>query len=838
MRAVVMAGGEGTRLRPLTSNQPKPMVPICNKPCMEHIIELLKRHGIDDVVVTVAFLPKVIRGYFGDGSALGVNMSYSVEQAPLGTAGSVKNAESELKDTFIVISGDALTDFDLGAIIEEHRRTGAMVTIALKRVENPLEFGVVVIDDEGRIERFLEKPTWGQVFSDTVNTGVYVLEPEIFKYIPPAQPYDFSQDLFPKLLELGKPLYGYVADGYWQDIGNLQQYLAANRDMMDGKVEAGIPGIKLGNDVWIGFNLNIDSLDNVAGPAVIGNYCKVDPQARIAPYSVLGNNVVVKDHAETRFSVIDSNTYIGNGTKVYGAIIGKNCDINAGVTIAEGAAIGDECVIGEQAAISPDVKIYPFKTVESGAQIHSSIIWESRGTSRLFGKDGVAGLINVDITAELALKLAMAYGTTLPLGAKVVTSRDPHPASRIIKRAIISGLNSTGVNARDLRVSSAAINRFEIKSGGAQGGMHVRISSWDPEVLQVQVFEPPGIPIAEKTQKDIEKFYGRQDYRRAFYTELGEIQFPARSTEMYMRGLTNAWDVERIRNRGFRLVVDYSYSPAALTLPMVFGRLNCEVLALHAFTDEARTSRGTHELGGSIAGVRRLVKVMGADLGIVMEPGAERLYLVDERGEEIPLEKALLLFIKLVAQEAQKGRKIAVPLTVTRLAEGIASQFGVEVVRTKVSLPALMEATTQPDVVFAGTMSGGYIFPEFLPGFDAIMSLGKLLELLAPHAQSVAEQIAEIPASTLVHKTVGCPWSLKGTVMRAVSERLQKDGKGEISLLDGIKLFTAGGWAQILPDTDEPVFHVYAEGDDALGSEKMAERFVRSVRRVIEDNRD
>ena len=180
MRAVVMAGGEGTRLRPLTSNQPKPMVSLCGKPCMEYIVELIKRHGIDETVVTLMFLPKMIRDYFGDGSTLGVRMQYSVEQSPAGTAGSVKLAEDALRgDTFIVISGDALTDFDLGEVVAFHKQRGAMVTIALKRVENPLEFGVVVVDDEGRIERFLEKPTWGQVFSDTVNTGIYVMEPEV-----------------------------------------------------------------------------------------------------------------------------------------------------------------------------------------------------------------------------------------------------------------------------------------------------------------------------------------------------------------------------------------------------------------------------------------------------------------------------------------------------------------------------------------------------------------------------------------------------------------------------------------------------------------------------------
>src|SRR5437764_429734 len=188
MKAVVMAGGEGTRLRPTTSNQPKPMVPIVGKPCMEHILELLNQHGLEEVIVTVAFLPQAIRSYFGDGSALGVDIGYSVEESPLGTAGSVKLAAGRLDDTFLVISGDALCDVDLTKLIEFHKERGAAVTIGLKSVENPLEFGIVVTDDEGRIERFLEKPSWGQVFSDTINTGIYVLEPEVLKHVPTDRP--------------------------------------------------------------------------------------------------------------------------------------------------------------------------------------------------------------------------------------------------------------------------------------------------------------------------------------------------------------------------------------------------------------------------------------------------------------------------------------------------------------------------------------------------------------------------------------------------------------------------------------------------------------------------
>jgi len=211
-----MAGGEGTRLRPLTSNQPKPMVPIVGKPCMEHIVDLLRSHGFDDIVVTLAFMPQAIRSYFGAGETQGVRIQYSVEESPAGTAGSVKLAENALDETFLVISGDALCDIDLGALVAAHRDKGAAVTIGLKSVDNPLEFGIVVTDDDSRVERFLEKPSWAQVFTDTINTGIYVVEPDVLEYVPADRPYDFSKELFPLLLEMGRPIYGHVAEGYWQ----------------------------------------------------------------------------------------------------------------------------------------------------------------------------------------------------------------------------------------------------------------------------------------------------------------------------------------------------------------------------------------------------------------------------------------------------------------------------------------------------------------------------------------------------------------------------------------------------------------------------------------------
>ena len=241
MKAVIMAGGEGTRLRPLTANQPKPMLPLGNRPMMEHIVRHVHNHGFKDIVVTVQFLASQVRNYFGDGSDMGVDLTYATETTPLGTAGSVRNAREQLQDTFLVISGDALTDVDLGELVAFHRGSGAMATVALKHMENPLEFGIVITREDGRIERFLEKPHWGQVFSDTINTGIYVLEPEIFQHIPDGAS-DFAGDIFPKLLELGVPLYGFVVDGYWEDVGNLEAYQRSHQDSLDGRFRFDLGG--------------------------------------------------------------------------------------------------------------------------------------------------------------------------------------------------------------------------------------------------------------------------------------------------------------------------------------------------------------------------------------------------------------------------------------------------------------------------------------------------------------------------------------------------------------------------------------------------------------------
>jgi mannose-1-phosphate guanylyltransferase / phosphomannomutase len=823
MRAVLMAGGEGTRLRPLTSNQPKPMVPIVGKPCMEHVLELLKSHGFEDVVVTVAFLPQAIRTYFGDGETVGMKIEYSVEESPLGTAGSVRLASDRLEETFLVISGDALCDIDLGQLVDFHRERGAAVTIGLKSVENPLEFGIVVTGEDGRVERFLEKPSWGQVFSDTINTGIYVLEPEVLEHIPTDRPFDFSKDLFPLLLELGHPIYGYVCEGYWQDIGNLDQYRQANFDALDEKVRLNIPGLKLRGDVWVGEGVEIDQVENVEGPAFIGNYSTISPDSSVGPYAVLGPGTTLRARARVLRSIVDASTYIGRRAVVEGAIIGRNCDVRSHAHVHEGVAIGDQVVIGDQSVVYPGVRIYPYKEVEYGAQIHESLIWESRGTTRVFGKDGVLGLVNVDLTPEVALRLGAALGTALKRGSRVVASRESAPAYRMIKRALISGLNSTGVQVADLRTLPAPVGKHLLKRQGYDAAFHVGAASHDPEAVQIRLFESPGIALSTSLQKEIEKHYTRQELRRVPFGEIGTIAYPARARESYATDLLDDLDIASIKARAFRIVVDFGYSGASQVLPLVLGPLGVEAITAHPFESDAAS--GPVLIASTIEEARRLVTAVSADFGAVFDRSAERIFLIDEHGREIRPDQALLLYLRLIGTDGHG--KVAVPITATSQVEQVVGDR-FEVVRTGHSLPELTEAAANDGVLFAGAVGGGYVFPAFLPAYDAIASLCKLLELLAPVEEPISSLVAGLPRPTLIHRQLQCPWSLKGTVMRVLNERY---AEADVDLRDGIKIFDDRGWVQVLPDPDEPVVHLYAEGDSTAASEDLESE----LRNIVSD---
>jgi mannose-1-phosphate guanylyltransferase / phosphomannomutase len=474
------------------------------------------------------------------------------------------------------------------------------------------------------------------------------------------------------------------------------------------------------------------------------------------------------------------------------------------------------------------VRIYPYKEVETGAQIHESLIWESRATSRLFVEDGVSGLVNVDLTPETAVRLAAALGTALKRGARVVASREAPAACRMVKRAMISGLTSTGVDVADLRVLPAAVGRHLLKTQGYDAGIHIGVSLTDPEVVQIRFCEQPGIQLTPQMQKEVEKHFTRQELRRAAFGAVGGIGYPARVRESYAQDLLAALEVDTVRERGYRLVVDYGCSSASFVLPLLLGPLGVETVSAHEFASD--TPDGATSLRESVDQAKRLVAAISADLGVVFDRAGERLFLIDEQAREVPLEQTLLLFLRLLSSNGHRG-KLAFPITVTSRVEEIVKGSKLEVIRTPASLAELTRAAAEDGVIFAGAVSGGYVFPDFLPAYDSMASLCYLLQLLAPVRRPLSELVSELPASTLVHQRLPCPWSLKGTVMRVLTERLRDR---DLDLLDGIKVRDRRGWAQVLPDPDEPVVHVYAEGKTRDESAKLAEELRGLVEEIME----
>ncbi len=828
MKAVILAGGEGTRLRPLTSNQPKPMMPVANRPMMEHIVRLLASHGFDDIVVTVAFLANHIRTYFGDGSDFGVRMRYATEDTPLGTAGSVRNAAEELDETFLVISGDVLTDIDLSAFVKAHRSTGAAGSIALKRVDDPVEFGIVITHEDGSIERFLEKPTWGQVFSDTINTGIYVLEPEVFDFIPEGEVVDFSGDVFPAVLKRGKPLFGYVAEGYWEDVGNLEAYLRAHQDILDGKVSLEIDGFRMGEDVWLGEGAEVDPEARIDGPAIIGANCLIEAGAHVREYTVLGRDVVMKHDASIVRSVVHEHAYLGPAVRLRGTVIGRSCDLRAHAAVEEGAVLGDECFVGEGAVVNPGVKVYPFKTVEAGAVVTSSIVWESRGARTLFGRRGVAGLANVDITPEVATRLAMAYGTSLKKGAVVTTSRDTSRIARALKRSIIGGLNLSGVNVEDVELATMPLTRFQVRNSMTDGGISVRLSPRDPNSVEIRILDNEGRDIDEATQRKIERLLQREDFRRAFAGDIGDIVFPPRSLEYYTAALEASVDKGRLRDRAFKVVLDYSYGASSLVMPAVLAKLGADVLAVNPFA--ATRSRGSAEDRlERIARIGELVRASASDLGMVIDPDGETGTVVDDDGHSLDAEQTLLALLALVC-EARPGARVALPVSVSREAERIASERGAEIVWTKLSASNLMEVASSDRVDFAASQESGFIWPDFLPAYDATATLVKLLDLLAVTGHKLSEIVRDLPTIHIAHEIVPTPWERKGAIMREMVERSK--GRDTV-LVDGVKILHPGGWALVLPDPEEPIVHVWAEAGTDHEAAQLAAEYARRINQIV-----
>ncbi|MFZ5818255.1 MAG: sugar phosphate nucleotidyltransferase [Bacillota bacterium] len=818
MKAVVMAGGEGTRLRPLTVNRPKPMVPVVNRPVMEHIVGLVRQHGIHEIIATLHYLPDVIQDYFGDGSDFGVKMKYTVEVTPLGTAGSVRQAADELTETFLVISGDALTDMDLTDLIRFHKEKGAVATLALTRVQNPLDFGVVITDGSGRIVRFLEKPSWSEVFSDTINTGIYVLEPEVFHLMEEGKVYDFSKDIFPKLLAAGRPIYGYVSRDYWCDIGSLDQCLQAQEDCLAGRVRVSIPGEEVRRGIWIGRDVSIDPTAQIIGPVLIGDGAVIRPGAQVGEFSVIGPNTVVDREAEVKRTFTMGQVYIGRGADVRAAILTRGATVGQRASVGQGVVIADGTQVGEGAIIKPGTKIWPQKTIEAGAQVNTSIVWGSRYSRSVFGPDGVSGLGNIEITPELTVRLGEAFGSTLAKGDAVCVSRDTYSASVMLKRSIMAGLASAGVRVFNLESASLPLTRHAISALGAKGGVFVMANPQAPGGVMLKFLDARGTDIDTATERKIETMMVREDTRKVPVEEIGQVSYPSKILDFYRSDFLSRLDLAAVRKRQFKVVLDYGHGAAGQLMPSVLGALGVQDLAMNTAPDPLRLARTEEEWQMAQEHVAGMVRAVRADLGVIFDASGERIFLVDNKGRALTGQQALALFAALVFDMKREAR-VAVPVTATSAIERLAGRSDA-VRRTKTGARALMQAATQRQFAFCGDAAGGYIFPEFLPGLDGLFAMVQLLHMLALAGRPLDQIVDALPPTDVAVEAMDCPLEAKGTVMRHLIEATA--GK-EVELVDGVKVRQGDAWVALIPDPVRPLMHIYAE--PAEGARGLVEEY-------------
>lgn len=827
MKAVIMAGGFGTRIQPLTCNIPKPMIPLVNRPIMLHIVELLKKHQITDLVMLLYHQPSVIKNFFRDGSDFGVKITYVTPLEDMGTAGAVKCAEKYMNERFLVISGDLLTDFNLKKVIDFHSENDALATITLTSVKDPLQFGVVITDKEKRIIQFLEKPGWGEVISDTINTGIYLFEPEIFKYIPPNENFDFSQDLFPILLEQKKPLFGYPVKGYWRDVGNTDSYREAHHDIFRGRINVRIDEPKqdvVGRDLRLGCDVRLDDSSVLDGTVIIGDNSQIFGSAHIKD-SVIGRNCTIEPGVKLSRCVIWDNVYLTKGAKVTDAVICNNVSVGQGVVIEEGGIIADDTSIGEEAYIKRDVKVWPRKMIEAGATVTDNMIWGEKWKKALFEGAIIKGLTNVELTPEFVAKLGCAYGSSLPKGSFVLAARDAFLASRMLKRSFLGGILSAGVNVRDLKMMPLPIIRYKLNTFGEVGGVHFRQSQEDPALTEIVFLDGDGLDFSSSMSKNVERIFFKENFRRAHHREPGGITELPQVFDFYREGFVRGIIRDLLKKANYKVVIDFNHSPAGQLLPPIMNDLGIEVIALNAYVDEERGIKNAEEKPASLSQLGKIVSSLEARAGFWLDPAVEGVIVVDETGRVYSAAETLPLMVSMILRSGQKGR-FAVPVSAPSVVEIMANEKGCTVQRTKSTERAMIEAAQSTEVIMAGSMDGKFAFPRFQAGFDGMFAIVKMVELLASCGVPLSVVYGEIPQRTFLQSRVSCAWEMKGGMMRKMSE---DSLDCEATFIDGIKVHFGEDWVLVLPDQYQPFVNVIAEGKYPKAVHKLQSDYLKKV---------
>jgi mannose-1-phosphate guanylyltransferase/phosphomannomutase len=567
------------------------------------------------------------------------------------------------------------------------------------------------------------------------------------------------------------------------------------------------------------------------GPLYLGDEVKIKGAVVVHGPAVIRDYTIIDNRVQIERSVIWRNCYVGESAEVRGAIVTKQCSLKAKSVLFEGVVIGDHSIIGEGSVIHPNVKIWPGKEIESGATVKSSVIWGSQGRRVLFGRYGVSGVVNVDLTPEFAARLGAAFGATLPKGSLVTINRDAHRSPRMLKRAIISGLPSAGVNVWDLGTQPIPVARYYTGHSEAAAGVHVRLSPYDQRVVDIRFMDAKGLNLDDLQKRQVEQIFFREDFRRVYLDEIGTIGYAPEVVERYTEGFLKVINSDDIYRAQFYIVVDYANAPISRVLPGILSQLNCNVVALNANIDESRLAIQSDELQAGIDRLGLIVSALNTHIGVRLDVGGEKIFLIDDRGERLGDIMAAATMAEL-ALRASPGGTIAVPVTMPSVFERIVARHGGQLIRTKVETHALTKAAGDASVVMAADGSGSFIFPEFQCASDGLMAIAKLLEFLAIQQTTLSQVLASLPPFQVAYKQVTCPWEVKGSVMRRLNEHSQH---GQVQTTDGVKVwFNEAEWVLVLPDPDRPLFQIYAESASQTQAVALAQKYADLVKELQE----
>jgi len=778
---------------------------------MEQTMMTLKDLGITEFIVLLYFKPEIIQDYFGDGSDFGIKITYVVPDDDYGTAGAVKLAQEYIgDDNFIIISGDLVTDFDFQKIFDYHKSKNSKLTITLTSVDNPLEFGVVIANEEGKIEKFLEKPSWGEVFSDTINTGIYIIEPEILEHIPKGENFDFAKDLFPQLMQEGVELIAGHATGYWRDVGNPDSYREAHEDIMSGRVEFAKPGKEDKYPEGVLYsdeNYTLSEGVEIIGKVVLGKNVTIGKRTKLKNV-VIGDNVEIDEDSKISNSVFWENIKVGKGTKIDNAVIcndnviGRNSKMTAGIILAEG------CEIGELVTVEKDVTIWPEKEIEPASIVSSNLILGSKYKNSIFERGSVTGRSNVELSCEMSAKLAEAFGAQLPVGATVLIGRDNHKSSRMLRRAFIGGMLSAGINVIDLKNIPSSVLRFNLVHNpeNYSAGVYFRQKRDDTTSTVITFFNDDALRINSDLAKKIEKAYFKDAFRRVDFSQIGHISESHRIQECtdYKKSMEEGFKKRLFSCVDCRIAVDMMHGTACEVFPHLLNDLSIDNMIFNNYHDAQNLANFKSLYNHSASDIGNIVKSLNLDAGFLIYPYGQRIDLVCDKGNVLSMKDALLVILSLMDMEAAKEGKKRIFLPTW--APDIVQFEHLDIEYGKYS-DFKAEQLRQYDLI--ATVDGNLAFTEFSLYRDSMYATIKILEMLIKQDMKLSELAAKVMDFHYHQTHIACAQSLKGKMMRKFLE----DAKGKRSSShDGVKIWlNETDWILMIPDQYSNHLNLYIQ---------------------------